>query len=501
MFGVRFSFVATRSGLTRVRHYGSEDDMTLKREALSFAHKHGRAVDETYYSRTVDYNMLVNDSATLVQVPFNTFEKIRDRLDRYEMNQVYNLDTSSSDPTIESLPSENRLSVKDMSLAEKLEVLTNTSIHVIATQSIIVNEGTQRAVAGVSGVFYDYASFVLRFFNSTNNRFEDDRPIPKPASCYTDSSSDPACDDSKTIRCGQTNDTIDCLLIDNNGYIVVSEELDFIGRHLKAYDPMIMSRLLESGVFQEINITDYQSVCLRQEEKQSISSSAISSLFQQLDLRLPTLSAIANNILIIISHTWTCLIATISLFSEHALALNNQANPPPLNAGRQQQIALRSMQSLLPNKTYLRPCEKISTLYERKPGVYGSEKPAHYTTKCGCTSWFVYEEVPMTNLFLLIVDSSAPCRMGCDPAASMMDPTDPLDAVLMNRTVENQVCSVLEREVQFKRKKPDLCFSQHSDEEHIKLCGSGSSIAPMRELIIILAALMSAILTHQLAAR
>lgn len=491
MFGVRFSFVSTRSGLTRVRHYGSDDDRTLKLEALSFAHKHARAVDETYYSRTVDYNMLVNDSATLVQVPFNTFEKIRDRLNRYEMNQAYNLD-ASSDSTIETLPSESRLSVKDMNLLEKLDVLTNTSIHVIATQSIIVNEGTQRAVAGVTGVFYDYASFVLRFFNSTNNRFEDGPPITKPASCYTDSSSDPACDESKTIKCGFSNDTIDCLLIDNNGYIVISEELDFIGKHLKAYDPVIMSKLLESEVFQEINITDYQSICLRQEDKQSTTSSAMSSFFQ-LNPKIPILSSIAKNALSIISHTWLTLIASVSLLSDYASAVH-QTNAPA-NAARQQQMVLRTMQSLLPNKTYLRPCEKIMTLYDRKPGIHGSERPEHYTSKCGCNSWFVYEEVPKTNLFLLIVDSSLSCRQGCDRAAAAVDPTDPIDAILANRTIEDQICSVLEREIQFKRKKPDSCFSQHSEEEHIKLCGGAASISPLGELIIVLIGLMTILLT------
>lgn len=488
MFGVRFSFVATRSGLTRVRHYGSDDDITLKREALAFAHKHARAVDETFYARTVDYNMLVNDTATLIQVPFNTFEKISRRLERYETNQAYNME-SSADPTIESLPSENRLSVREMSLLEKLDILTNASIHVIATQSIVVNEGTQRAVAGVSGVFYDYASFVLRFFNSTNNRFEDGRPNTKAASCYTDSSTDPACDETKAIKCGYSNDTIDCLLIDNNGYIVVSEELNFIGKHLKAYDPIIMSKLLESGAFKEINITDYQSVCLRQEDKQT-TSSAISSLIP-LGLRLPNLSTLANNVLLVLSYTWTTMLASASLFSDYALAVHQTSTAG--NSIRQQQV-VGTIQTLLPNKTYLRPCEKILTLYERQSEAHGSTKPEHYTTKCGCNSWFVYEEVPKTNLLLLIVDTSAACRFGCDPAAVRLDPTDPLDAILLNRTIEDQVCSVLEREAHLKRKKPNSCFSHHSEEENIKLCGGGSSIEPASALIISLTALVTMLL-------
>lgn len=491
MLGVRFSFVATRSGLTRVRHYETGDPV-IRNEALAFAKKHSRAIDETYYSRTVDFNMLNNDNATLIQVPFNIHERIRDRLNRYDINQVLKLDSThsldSSNPSLldssnmdatldqETLP---RLNVKDMSLVEKLEILTNSSLHAIATQSIVVNEGAQKAVAGVTGVFYDYATFVLRFYNSTNSRFQDSRPITKPASCFTGSSTDEACNtDDKPIKCGMSNDTIDCLLIDNNGYIVVSEDLNYIGRHLKAYDPTIMSRLINNGVFREINITDYQSVCLKQEEKQ-VTSSALSSLIRPL-ARLTSVGALINNFISALFYIPTLM----------GFILNNPAFAQPSSPfGNKPQQTLQPMLSLLPNKTYLRPCEKTLTLYETPPGsgsksAPGSDSVEHFTTHCDCKAWFVYEQVPKTNLILLIVDTTDDCRHGCDSLPTQqVDPTDPIDAKYAN--TEEQVCQMLERESQLHRKKLDSCFSQHPDEGYIKLCGSGGRANPMSKLALI----------------
>lgn len=499
MFGVRFSFVATRSGLTRVRHFDA-DDSTIKKEALAFAKKHARAVDETFYSRTVDYNMLVDNSSTLLQVPFNIHEKIHDRLERYILNQAINLDDSLADnslppsssasaPSDTSLPSNAidpltgepiRLNIKDMSLLEKLDILTNSSIHVIATQSIVVNEGEQRAVAGVAGVFYDYASFVQRFLNLTNNKFQPDRTsATKSAACYTSNSfQDENCDElnQSTIKCGLANDTIDCLLIDNNGYIVVSEDLDFIGRHLKAYDPKIMNRLVDVGVFHEINITDYQSVCLKLEEKQQSSNALSSTLVRTSAL------AFVNNLISIVSYSWTILITLISLFADQAASTRFSGSFMVGQPNKQQH---QPLMSLLPNKTYLRPCERILTLYETRPGKLESNLAEQYTTRCGCEAWFIYEQVTKTNLIMLVLDSSTACRLNCDQAAQSVDPTDPLDAKQINKTAEDQVCSMLERESQLYRKKLDSCISHHQDEDHIKLCGAAAKSSPVSYLIML----------------
>lgn len=515
MFGIRFSFVSTRSGLTRVRQYDA-DDMVIKKEALAFAKKHARAIDETFYSRTVDYNMLVNESAVLIQVPFNTHLKIADLLATHEREHPDDNeepltadtgDTSSSSPSPADVggqtgSSSTRLSVKDMNLMEKLEILTNSSLHAIATQSIVVHEGNQKAVAGVTGAFYDYAAFVMRFLNSTR-QFEGSRTIKKPATCFGENPTDKSCDTLKAVRCGLANDTIDCLLVDNNGYILASEDLDFIGRHLKAYEPTIMSRLVRSGVFHEINITDYQSICMRQGEdktpnagsstgKPSSSASSSCSSPPSTILTSQAVSTVCNSIiknaLLAITHTWTILAAMASLLVEHTWAHSYQSTLT------KQQQALQPMLALIPNKTYLRPCERILTRYETRPGIFSSDTPEYFTTQCDCPAWFVYEQVPKTNLIMLIVDTTPACRGGCEQAAQVTPET--VDDSLNTRyniigTSEEKVCSMLERESKLYTKRLDSCFAHHPEEEQIKLCGGALRSRPISNLLIIVMLFLS----------
>jgi hypothetical protein len=526
MFGVRFSFVATRSGLTRVRHHNS-DDPQVKREALAFIKRHARAVDETYYSRTIDYNMLMNETATLVQVPFNTHRKILERLSKFESEsqaiaayESVGGGAAPADPTIGGpgggdladeqleLPAGgagagaaggafgSRLSVKDMNLFEKLELLANSSLHVIATESLVVNEGAQRAIAGVSGVFYDYATFATRLLNLTNARFS-------------------SADAEETIKCGHQNDTIDCLLVDNNGYILVSERLEFIGRHLKAYDQSIMQRLVAGGLFREVNITDHQSICVKQEEKQTAAASSAAAGGGPLLSAAPKLGhlfassvgSVLANALASLLHTWTLMLAVLAEFCQLSMALTSQQQ-------QQQQQNFQTVAAMLPKKSYLRPCDRILTRYELNRGrsrqqPAGSQRPEHFlSSRCHCPGWFVYELVPKTNLVMLVVDSapvgdcadSARCnnehgssKLADGTASSSLLGDTPLedDSLMSQSNIigqdEAQVCSMFERDAKLHKKRLDSCISHHKDEEQIKLCGSanpaGTKLEPLSSLL------------------
>lgn len=491
MFGIRFTFVATRSGLTRVRHF--IDDKAVSREALAFARRHHRGPDETFYKRAVDYNMLINETATLITVPFNMHQKIEARLSKYEMDQLDRLadEMEATSATTDIYSSDTKSQrrrqvvnteepyapkrVNEMDLFEKLDILANSSIHAIATQTIIVNEGNQRAVAGVTGVFYDYAQFVQRLLNTTNSDFQQQQ------------SNNQMLD---KVRCGYMNDTIDCLLVDNNGYIVVSEELEFVGRHLKAYDPQILSRLVSAGVYHEVNVTDYQSICLDPGDKQaggSGPSSSASGNFMRIHitgLAMGFLKNLAN----IIVYSWTILATIIGHFihSSDALTLHQSAGqylPQSVQLTTQP-----SMQSLIPTKTYLRPCEKVLIRYETRPGVFNSDTPEYYTTQCNCPAWFVYEQVAQTNLILIIVDTTPSCRYKCNEASATSNQQQSFDGDSLSSIIgqnDKQVCSMIERESKLYKKTLESCYSRHPEEEHIRLCGSAFRSAHLSNILIL----------------
>lgn len=72
-----------------------------------------------------------------------------------------------------------------------------------------------------------------------------------------------------TLQCGESSacmktcksDELDCYVVDNNGYVVVSENLRDSGRFFGEVRPPIMRQLVAEKVFRQVQISDYQAIC------------------------------------------------------------------------------------------------------------------------------------------------------------------------------------------------------------------------------------------------
>lgn len=676
IYGLEMSFLATRSGLTRVKVF----DLTprIKKLADLFIKRHNKAVDETWYSRTVDWNMRFHEEATIITVPYNAYvrliAKLRQRITQRhpavndtrsncdptlgsENELVEEIDPGSSsgsgsgsidssespqesgtstvdfggssssmldnkvqndEPIIEisspasSLASSSSLSSQQHQTTEGqqetmqpdytkvnyheyssfdfLDLLTNSSVHISATQSIIANKGVkQRSPVAVSGLLYDYATFARRFLNSTsliimNNDDSSDENYSSSSSSTINSNQIPkvqVCPNGECPnRCGFRNDTIDCLLIDNNGFIVVSEELPFIGRSLLDYDEKLMYSLVERRVFYQVKIIDYQAICTKSNTEQVVNDaqrnqfltgssnptqlSQISSSSESIlnvksrkayltigQVFLSNLIACANWLLstfysmILFHFTYKDLTENGKLFFFNGDNLNemqhqHQHQHQQTNlfqaVNSQSAIANQSLLALLPNKTYLRPCEKTMTLYETRPidpSKLYNERPEYFITKCGCLSWYVYDLIPKTNLIMLIVNTTSSCRTKCPQQASTEQAAPqqgnfipvvtlpPPETVLAsnqaitgdttaaaatasgNKTAEDQVCLMLERDAQLYIRRPqhhslaqqqqqhqETCLSFHPDESQIQICGSANKSAIVSKLLMLSSLIM-----------
>lgn len=206
--------------------------------------------------------------------------------------------------------------------------------------------------------------------------------------------------------------------------------------------------------------------------------------------------ALASNALAALSWIYSmvsgALLAGISLSGDGEL----------LMVDAQTASANQTVLSLLPNKTYLRACERTMSLYETRPSDPGkmlNDKPQYYVTRCGCSGWFVHDQVPDTNLVLLIVNTSISCRR-CEinaananfvpapvPVADLANGGVSTGGLVANKTAEDQVCAMLEREAQLYPKRPDNCYAYHPDESQINICGSANRSREVCALLFYLA--------------
>uniref|UniRef100_A0A6G1SFK5 Voltage-dependent calcium channel unc-36 n=2 Tax=Aceria tosichella TaxID=561515 RepID=A0A6G1SFK5_9ACAR len=660
IYGLEMSFVATRSGLTRTRVF--EDSPRIKKLAKLFIERHGRAVDEAWYSRTVDWNMRFSEDATIISVAYNAYirliAKLRQRitqrhpavndtrancdpslmeeetaeagsgqmdpalattgdqqttipseqsvqpLDRMQNDEpvavvgqdgvsgsvrqqqpkqqeegtILMQDQQANDTSEGELPAGSgqppRINYNEYSSFDFLDLLANSSVHVSAFQSVIVNRAKRqsRSPVGVTGHLYDYASFARRFLNSTSL---DIRTYPQMASQYEAQNALPVikvdiCPNGDCpTKCGYRNDTIDCLLVDNNGFIVVGEELPYIGRSLVDYDDRLMQSLIDRKVFHQVQIIDYQAICARNDQPttnqdlQQPSSTRTGSSSANLSamlLALPSSSAadstgllrdpfrfelvrsvVANfaaGLVWVASTIYSAFLLRSAtnggdpadLFGEESLLGRlHQWQRSALMAEAQSAIANQSLLALLPNKTYLRPCERSTTVYESRPYEPGKlfiDSPEYYVTKCNCSGWYVYDAVPKTNLIMLIVNTTIACRRCADqplsatntgPLAPIIAPglidtpntaaaastTKPqplpplpassgLDTVsVSSRTpAEEQVCAMLERDQSLYVHKPTSCLTNHPDESQIHICGSATGIEPSLVVLLLTMAIV-----------
>ncbi|XP_045110035.1 voltage-dependent calcium channel subunit alpha-2/delta-3-like isoform X20 [Portunus trituberculatus] len=127
---------------------------------------------------------------------------------------------------------------------------------VTATRAIFVEENEYRmAPAAVVGVTIKHRKFVDFFKNETYK-------------CPSYPSRDSSCKKAKT--CESTS--LNCYLLDDNGFIIASENEDDTGKFFGTLEGTIMESLVQSEVYKKIQVFDYQAVCLDTQEKNSMAS-------------------------------------------------------------------------------------------------------------------------------------------------------------------------------------------------------------------------------------
>ncbi|XP_054706836.1 voltage-dependent calcium channel subunit alpha-2/delta-3-like [Uloborus diversus] len=108
---------------------------------------------------------------------------------------------------------------------------------VTGSHAIFLGSGKKQAPAAVVGLQFQHSTFSDRFFDTTSK-------------CL------------KNCKHKCRDEELDCFLLDNNGFIIVSEKHDQTGKFFGEIDYTLFDSMIEIGIYKRVHVFDYQAVCL-----------------------------------------------------------------------------------------------------------------------------------------------------------------------------------------------------------------------------------------------
>ncbi|XP_071983991.1 voltage-dependent calcium channel subunit alpha-2/delta-3 isoform X4 [Engystomops pustulosus] len=243
-------------------------------------------------------------------------------------------------------------------------------------------------------------------------------------------------------KCSRTcdDDVLNCYLIDNNGFILVSEDYRQTGNFFGEIEGAVMNKLLTMGSFKRITLYDYQAMCRTNKE----SSDSAHSLLDPYHALFAAVKWIMTELILFLVEFNLCSWWN----SGHSV--------------KAQRL-----------KQTLEPCD---TEYP----AFVSERTIKETTgtiNCDdCTKSFVIQQIPSSNLFMVVVDNVCSCS---NVAPITMAPIE-------IRYNESLKCERLKS--QKIRRRPESCHGFHP-EENARECGGAFGISS-RPITMLLSLLM-----------
>ncbi|XP_076242434.1 voltage-dependent calcium channel subunit stolid isoform X2 [Calliopsis andreniformis] len=350
---------------------------------------------------------------------------------------------------------------------------------VTATHAIFVGKG-HKAPAAVVGLQFQHSSLASHFVNITSTC--------SGTSCKKNCASE----------------ELDCYILDNNGFIIISERHEHTGKFFGEIDGTIMDSLVQDRIYRKVTVTDYQGTCSPQESHQSAATRTFSE-------SIATTIAIFGNFLWNVAfqysfqNLWQLAFVSAGestqtqddrlIFSdaigrgedhhEYESGIDADSTDLPSSISKENDDAFPKIPPIAiatpispgttrPTSTYyplqrklLRTCEKKTDLYILQPerlNTSGQSNPLKgKLTNChvtGCERPFSVQKIRHTNLIFLVVDTLCPC-------GSKQLSIEPIEAL-----TEPGACTA--RRERLYRRRPPKCINYHPEEMEIKLCGTAT---------------------------
>ncbi|XP_031795480.1 voltage-dependent calcium channel subunit alpha-2/delta-4-like [Sarcophilus harrisii] len=231
---------------------------------------------------------------------------------------------------------------------------------------------------------------------------------------------------------------LDCFVIDNNGFILISKRSQETGRFLGEVDGSVMTYLLNMGVFSQVTMYDYQAMCKMSHHHHNGGRHLLSPIYWIVTAAKWLMSELF--MFFLEWGTWGCW-----------------------------QWESRAEAHKLKKQDILQPCDTEYPVF-----VYqNSIQETNGIMECGgCRKMFVIQQIPNSNLLLVVTDSTCDC--------SMFPP------VLQEATEVKYNASVKcdRMRSQKLRRRPDTCHAFHPEENAQDCGGAAENLASITLLLL-----------------
>nr|XP_040018759.1 voltage-dependent calcium channel subunit alpha-2/delta-4 isoform X1 [Gasterosteus aculeatus aculeatus]XP_040018760.1 voltage-dependent calcium channel subunit alpha-2/delta-4 isoform X1 [Gasterosteus aculeatus aculeatus] len=248
---------------------------------------------------------------------------------------------------------------------------------------------------------------------------------------------------------------LNCFLVDNNGFVLLSKERSEVGRFFGEVDGSVMASLIKMGMFKKVSLFDYQAMCKTSHHHASSARRLLSPFYGVAAL----IRWFFSNLLMFLLDFNLCGLWHSDYFVDAKAGYHTSHKQKKVGA--------------------LQPCD---TAY---PGfMYDSSvKEANSLIKCGrCQKMFVVQQIPDSNLVMVVAQADCDCsrQYGAIP----LEPKE----IKYNATVK---CNRMKS--QKVRRRPQSCHDYHP-KENAKECGGVAAILLSRSVFS--ASLLASLLAH-----
>ncbi|XP_045479597.1 voltage-dependent calcium channel subunit alpha-2/delta-3-like [Harmonia axyridis] len=264
----------------------------------------------------------------------------------------------------------------------------------------------------------------------------------------------------KNRRCNLTceSDYLSCFILDNNAYVVLSDNREHTGRYIGDLRPDIMYHLVKNEVYRPTRMFDYQGICYKDplEEDHETTADKKKRLKRQKKNSAPKVQSILGNL--IEATKWA--LSTIALLAENVIG----ANPPQnYKSIKKETIAY---EKLLINKTIPTPCDKEMWLFTLGNDFVSSPIITNRHSKFDCLWPYVVNKIAGSNLLFLAINLN--CKV--DTVLTYKKSPQPIEIIYANNTAIRQNTALpcyIANKNNYSRHIYTKCYRRDRNEEFI----------------------------------